>query len=45
MVNYFSYDFDGPKDDEVIKVHTELGQAPWQNNHQLLMIGLKNRRD
>ena len=41
MVNYFSYDFDGPKDDEVIKVHTELGQAPWQNNHQLLMIGLK----
>ena len=41
MVNYFSYDFEGPNPNEVIKVYSEMGLAPWQDKHQLMMIGLK----
>ena len=41
MINYFSYDLTGPSANEVIKVSSELGSAPWNTNHKLLMIGLK----
>jgi Ca-activated chloride channel homolog len=41
MINYFSYDIAGPSADEVIKISSELSQAPWNSNHQLLMIALK----
>lgn len=41
MVNYFTYNIDGPTEDEVIHVHQELSDAPWHDEHQLLMIGLK----
>jgi Ca-activated chloride channel homolog len=41
MINYFNYDIAGPSEGEVIKISTELSQAPWNTNHQLLMIALK----
>jgi len=41
MVNYFDYNIDGPSGDEVIHVTKEIAQAPWNENHQLLMLGLK----
>ncbi|MBU1142370.1 MAG: VWA domain-containing protein, partial [Firmicutes bacterium] len=41
MVNYFTYDLEAPENDEVISIYTELSQAPWNPDHQLLMIGLK----
>lgn len=41
MINYFNYDFEGPKEDQVISVYKELGVAPWNTEHDLLMIGLK----
>ena len=41
MINYFNYDIEGPADDEVIKISSEFSQAPWNADHQLLMIGLK----
>ena len=41
MLNYFSYNLDGPEGDEVIHVTKELSLAPWNPNHQLLMLGLK----
>lgn len=41
MINYFTYDLAAPNEDEVIKIHTELSLAPWNTNHQLLMVGLK----
>jgi len=41
MINYFNYDLDGPTEDETIHVTSELSDAPWHENHQLLMLGLK----
>ncbi len=41
MINYFDYDLEAPGEDEVISITTELSTTPWNENHQLLMIGLK----
>lgn len=43
MLNYFSYHLDGPTENEIIHVSQELGVAPWNEEHQLLMIGLKTQ--
>lgn len=40
MINYFTYDLPKPTGDEVIDIYTEYAVAPWNQNHQLLMIGL-----
>lgn len=41
MLNYFTYNLDSPTGDEVIHVTKELSDAPWNPDHQLLMLGLK----
>ncbi|MBI9009085.1 MAG: VWA domain-containing protein [Tenericutes bacterium] len=41
MLNYFTYDLDTPIGNEVIHVTKELSDAPWNEDHQLLMLGLK----
>lgn len=41
MINYFSYNFNAPTDGSVLSVTTELSTAPWNTEHQLLMIGIK----
>lgn len=41
MINYFTYDLEGPSENEAIHVTSELSTAPWNENHQLLMLGLK----
>ncbi len=41
MINYFEYDLEGPQGDEPIHVTSELSVAPWNENHQLLMLGVK----
>ncbi len=41
MINYFDYDLMGPQGDEPIHVTSELSVAPWNEEHQLLMVGLK----
>ncbi len=40
MVNYFPYDYALPGDGEPLAVTTELGRAPWREEHRLLRIGL-----
>lgn len=42
MINYFSYDYAQPRNG-VFAVHTELGPAPWNTEHQLVRIGLQAR--
>lgn len=44
MVNYFSYDYPGPTDDTPFAIHTELSQAPWADEHQILKIGVQGKR-
>ncbi len=41
MLNYFNYDLTSPTGDEVIHVSKELSTAPWNEEHLLLMLGLK----
>lgn len=43
MVNYFKYDYPQPKNNRPFSINTELSQAPWNPNHQLLKIGLKGK--
>ena len=41
LLNYFSYDYEEPKGQEPFGVTTKLGACPWNEEAQLLMIGLK----
>ncbi len=43
LVNYFDYDYRGPKDEKPFAAHFELTEAPWNTEHRLLRIGLKGR--
>jgi len=41
MLNYFSYDYAGPKDDQPVAFSLEIAPCSWQPKHHLLRIGLK----
>ncbi len=41
MLNYFSYDYRLPEQDEPFGVTTVMGDCPWNENAKLLQIGLK----
>ena len=41
MINYFHYDYDEPKKKEPFSVNMEVDGCPWNEDHQLVMIGLK----
>jgi Ca-activated chloride channel homolog len=44
LVNYFNYDYKGPKDGKPFAANVELTEAPWKPEHQLLRIGIKGRQ-
>lgn len=41
MINYFSYDYPEPQGDEPFSVTTELSSCPWNNETELLLVGLQ----
>lgn len=43
MINAFAYDYPRPKDgaDDPFALTTELAPAPWNRDHQLLLVGLQ----
>ncbi|SNU09535.1 Ca-activated chloride channel family protein [Lachnospiraceae bacterium] len=41
MINYFHYDYKEPKKGEPFSVNMEVDRCPWNEDHQLVMIGLK----
>jgi Ca-activated chloride channel family protein len=43
LVNYFDYDYKGPKDNKPFAANIEITEAPWKPEHKLLRIGLKAR--
>ena len=43
MINYFKYDYPEPKGEHPFSVYTELAVCPWNNNHQLLHVGLRGK--
>lgn len=41
LINYFSYDYKGPKGRDPFGVNTVIGDCPWNEDAKLLSIGLK----
>jgi Ca-activated chloride channel family protein len=44
MVNYFGYSYPEPRGDEPFSITTELGECPWNAEHQLLHVGLQAKK-
>lgn len=43
LVNYFDYDYAGPKDDVPFAAHIEVAACPWAEGHRLVRVGLKGK--
>ncbi len=43
MINYFTYDYPQPKEGEPFSISTEISWCPWNNDHQVLLIGLQGK--
>ena len=43
FVNYFEYDYAGPKDDTPFAAHIEVAGCPWESTHRLVRVGIKGR--
>ncbi|MGN0690866.1 MAG: von Willebrand factor type A domain-containing protein [Oscillospiraceae bacterium] len=41
IMNYFDYDYPNAKDGEPFSVTTELSACPWNEDNQLLLVGIK----
>jgi len=44
MVNYFTYQYEQPKNDDPFSVNTEISTAPWNPKHKLVHVGLQGKR-
>lgn len=43
MINYFDYAYAQPIDEHPFAIHTEYGNTPWNQNTQLVKIGIKGK--
>jgi secreted protein with Ig-like and vWFA domain len=43
LINYFHYDYAGPKDDTPFAAHIDVAGCPWKPEHRLVRIGLKGK--
>lgn len=43
FINYFDYDYTDPADSEPFAVHTELSDCPWNDETELLMVGINTK--
>lgn len=41
MINYFGYDYPGPRDGSPLALSVEMSECPWKKGHQLIHLGLK----
>lgn len=44
MINYFNYDYDGPSGEHPFNVVTEVANAPWNEHHKLIHIGIQGKK-
>ena len=42
MINYFSYNYKGPDENEPFGVNAEISTCPWNTDHKLLHLGLQS---
>jgi len=43
FINYFSYNYPEAEPDKPFSVTMEMGKSPWNNEAEIIMIGLKGR--
>jgi Ca-activated chloride channel family protein len=43
LINYFTYDYPQPSGNDPFSITTEVSQAPWNPQHQLVHIGLQGK--
>jgi Ca-activated chloride channel family protein len=43
MINYFDYDYPQPEGKHPFSITAEIGECPWNTDHQLALIGLKGK--
>ena len=43
FINYFDYDYTDPSDGEPFAVHTELSDCSWNDETELLMVGINTK--
>lgn len=41
MINYFNYNYEQPKGTDPLAMHTRLTECPWNQEHQVLHIGMQ----
>lgn len=43
FINYFTYSYPKPEDDQPFSIYSEYAACPWADGHKLLQIGLKGK--
>ncbi|HXL57526.1 MAG TPA: von Willebrand factor type A domain-containing protein, partial [Chitinophagaceae bacterium] len=44
LINYFTYQYPQPKNDDPFTVNMELSSCPWNEKHELVLIGLQGKK-
>ena len=44
MINYFNYQYEGPKSNDPIAMHSTLSECPWSKDHQIMHIGIQGKK-
>jgi Ca-activated chloride channel family protein len=44
MINYFSYNYPKPQNNQPFSITTEYTECPWNKDHQLIHIGLQGKQ-
>ncbi len=43
FLNYFTFNYEDPKDDNNVAINAEVGSCPWNPDHRLIRLGIKGR--
>ena len=43
FLNYFTFDYADPTDDNTVAINAEVGLCPWAPEHRLMRLGIKGR--
>lgn len=44
MINYFTYNYPQPINDDPFSVQTEMAECPWNKDHRLVLVGLQGKK-
>ena len=43
LLNYFTFDYPTPTDNNTVAINAEVGSCPWNADHKLLRLGIKGK--